>query len=323
MSIYSIFKNRISNPTKTLFADLSHKNIKIGFNRFISSTLKGTNLSKKAEKKVQNLILDKLKFEFEYVFDKYQNYQFDSNYDKNSPVWVCWLQGIDKAPQLVKKCVESIKESTNHPVNILSLENIENYIKLPNYILDKYNKNIITNAQLSDIIRMALLSNYGGLWIDATIFIPNTIPEEIFKNNFYTCKRIPNDSGYISKNRWTAFLNGCQYGCIIQKVMCELFFEYWKKEDYLIDYLLVDLFMCLIYDNIPYAKKLIDELPYNNSNIESLQENMNNEYNNKKYQEIIRAKDTYFYKLSWRMYFKNETSDGKPTFFKMFIENKI
>lgn len=323
MRISLILKNRILNPTKILVADLYHKNAKIGFNRFISSTLKGTSLSKEAEKRVQNLIMYKLKSDFGHILDKYQNYQVNSNYNESSPVWVCWLQGIDKAPKIVKKCVESIEKSTSHPVNILSLDNIESYIKLPDYLIEKYKNNKMVNAHFVDIVRVTILAEYGGLWIDSTVFIPNIIPEDTFQNVFYTCKRQYIENGYISHNRWTTFLIGGHKDCIIFSLLKDLFFEYWKMNNYLIDYFLFDDLIHLIYENISSVKKLIDELPYNNSNIESLQENMNNEYNDKKYQEIVGAKDTYFYKLSWRMDFKNETSDGKPTFFKMFIENKI
>ncbi len=75
-----------------------------------------------------------------------------------------------KSPEISKKCICSIKKSTNHPVVVLTNENLLDYCKLPDYIIGKYESGIITNAQLSDIIRMTLLSDCGGLWIDATVF---------------------------------------------------------------------------------------------------------------------------------------------------------
>ena len=44
---------------------------------------------------------------------------FDNQYDKclahnqSGKVWVCWFQGIDNAPDLVKKCYESLKNKMN------------------------------------------------------------------------------------------------------------------------------------------------------------------------------------------------------------------
>lgn len=320
MRVSSILKNRVSLPFKVLVNDISNKEVKLGFVRFFTSLLKGIKISNYLQKKQQNIILNELKKEFGDILEKFKGYNYNAVYDATAPVWISWLQGYDSAPDIVKKCVKSIQNSTNHPVNLIDLKNIQTYLDLPPYIMEKYKKGIITNAQFSDILRMSLLSEYGGLWIDATVFIPDVIPEPVFENEFYTCKREPRQTGYISGYRWTSFINGCQKGCIVQKIMKELFFEYWKRKNYLIDYLLVDYFMFLVYDNIPSAKYLIDNLPYNNSKVEDFQNVMNMEFNNDDYKRIIEAEDTIFYKLSWRMDFSKYTDDGSQTFFGYFMD---
>ena len=103
--------------------------------------------------------------------------------------------------------------------------------------------------------------------------------------------------------------------------MNDLFLAYWEKKNYLIDYLLVDYFMCMVYDNVPQAKNLIDTLPFNNSKVDDFQNVMNDTYKKDKYNEIIGAKDTFFYKLSWRMKFSKTSSDGKKTFFGHFTDS--
>ena len=276
----------------------------------------GTNLGKK----VQAEIYQKLYGDFQNVFAKYRNYSYDCCYDSCSPVWVFWMQGYDNAPVIVKKCIDSIKAATDHPVHILTSDNLSEYYDFPVYIKEKYANGIITHAQFSDILRMTLLSEYGGLWIDATIFIPCGIPEKIFQREFFTCKRDIKGSGYVSEYRWTSFLNGCQNGCVIQKIAKDLFFAYWEKYDYLIDYLLVDYVFLLIYQNIPKAKQLIDELPYNNPQIEELQNRMNDICDQVNYQELINQPDTDFFKLSWRMNFEKKI-DGKQTYFGYFIDH--
>lgn len=324
MSLLSVWKNRVVVPSKKFAFLVSNGDFKLGLNSFCSLSFRGTDFAKSAEKKYQRLLIEKLKSEFSHITEKYKQYGSVNQYNPNAPIWVCWFQGIENAPYLVKKCVESIRNSTSHPVNIISSDNMCDYVKFPSYIIEKYKSGMITNAQMSDIVRMALLSEYGGLWIDATIFVPNKISEDIFKQEFYTCKRKKNDASlYVSENRWTSFMNGCQYGCVVQKAMCELFYEYWKNNTSLVDYLLVDYFMCVVYEEIPYARKLIDELEYNNSKIEDLQEAMGDEFDEARYKKIIKPEDTYFYKLSWRMDFPEFTADKKPTFFKMFMEDKI
>ncbi|MBQ2443975.1 MAG: capsular polysaccharide synthesis protein [Clostridia bacterium] len=301
---------------------MSHKEAILGFIGFFAVAFKGVPVFDNLYKKKNKIILERLKKEFDYVIDEFKEYSFDTEYDENAPVWVSWMQGYDKAPDIVKKCIDSIKASTKHPVYIVTSENLNEYADIPDYISEKYASGIITNAQFSDILRMSLLSKHGGIWIDATVFAPKKLPESIFEGEFYTCKRKQRECAYVSQYRWTSFINGGQKGCVVQQAMNRLFSEYWRKKDYLIDYLLVDYFMCLVYENIPKAKKLIDELDYNNSKVDDLQEIMNLKFDKNTYDDIISAQDTYFYKLSWRMDFAEKTSDGEQTFFGYFMNGK-
>lgn len=319
--IVSLFQNRIILPFRVLKENFSHGEIALGILTALATMFNGIKLFKGIYKKKHKLVLKKLNKEFGYITDKYRDYEDNCQYDEKSPIWVSWMQGYDDAPELVQKCINSIKSSTEHPVYLIEKENLEKYTDFPSYIMEKYERKLITNAQFSDILRMNLLSRHGGLWIDATVFVPNSIPENIFEEKFYTCKRAVKETSYVSGYRWTSFINGCQKGCVIQKCMNELFLAYWEKKNYLIDYLLVDYFMCMVYDNIPQAKDLIDELPFNNSKVDDFQNVMNDTYKKDKYNEIIGAKDTFFYKLSWRMKFKKTSSDGKKTFFGHFTDS--
>lgn len=322
LRIATILKNRVTSPLKVMFQDIKNGQFKIGITRFLVSVFSGTKISYFLSQKIHNMIIKKLEKEFLYVLDKYSDYSVKCEYDAKSPIWVCWMQGYDNAPIIVKKCIDSIRISTNHPVHIITKDNIDTFIHLPDYIMEKYNKQIITNAQFSDILRMCLLSQYGGLWIDATIFIPGKLPEKIFQYQFYTCKRKPQKSGYVSNYMWTSFLNGCQKNCIVQKVVNDLFLAYWEKYDYLIDYLLVDYFMMLVYRNLPKAKDLIDNVPYNNPCMEELQNRMSMAFNKNDYVQLLYNSDTYLFKLSWRMKFEEKTVDGNTTYFAEFLKNK-
>lgn len=322
MRMFSIIKNRIVSPYKYMIKEFRNKQYKLGFLRFLSAMTKDSFIGKKFNKKVHNTIIRQLEREYAYVLCKYKDYKSECVYDCNAPVWVCWMQGYDKSPKIVKKCIDSIKKSTLHPVYIVTEDNLDTYYVFPDYIMDKYKNGIISNAQFSDILRMTLLSEYGGLWIDATIYVPNKLPEEIFMHEFYTCKRKPMNSGYVSNYMWTSFLNGCQRNCIIQKINKELFFEYWKRKNYLIDYLLVDYFMMIVFRNSPYAKKLIDELPYNNPLVEELQNRMSLPYDENEYNKLVNDSNTSLFKLSWRMDFEKMTKSGEATYFSNFIDLK-
>lgn len=45
-------------------------------------------------------------------------------------------------------------------------------------------KGIITNTHFSDLLRIELLINHGGLWLDATTYLTGTLPNYISENDF-------------------------------------------------------------------------------------------------------------------------------------------
>lgn len=82
-------------------------------------------------------------------------------------IWILWLQGWSKAPNIVKISLKSWKKNNPDFIVInLDLINLVNFISL-----ESYNR-IISNEKeyeaLSDEIRLELLTQQGGVWVDAT-----------------------------------------------------------------------------------------------------------------------------------------------------------
>ena len=111
--------------------------------------------------------------EFKTIVKKYMYLiKIEENVSNDSPIWVMWYQGIEKAPPLIKACIHSIIiNKVDHPIYLLDKYNLGNYIKLPKFILRKFYKGIFSITHFSDNVRMALLSAYGGYWIDSTYLI--------------------------------------------------------------------------------------------------------------------------------------------------------
>ena len=116
---------------------------------------------------------DNIKKDFKILVHKYDYLnKKEKNIPEDSPIWVMWYQGIDNAPPIVKSCIQSIIENrAEHTVHIISKYNLNKYIKLPSYLKQKFNKRKFGITHFSDIIRFALLSKYGGYWLDSTYFI--------------------------------------------------------------------------------------------------------------------------------------------------------
>jgi hypothetical protein len=106
--------------------------------------------------------------------DGNEKHKYKQETNKVKTIYILWLQGFDNAPFVVKKCLESWV-TLNPEWNVIKLDkhNLTKYIDVAEIIKD-INKKSVTNASLSDIIRIGLLNKYGGLWVDATTYC--TIP---------------------------------------------------------------------------------------------------------------------------------------------------
>ena len=90
--------------------------------------------------------LDDIKRDFENIVNKYKYLLKNEKIIKeNCPIWTMWYQGIEAAPPFVRSCIQSIIENrAKHSVIIITKYNIDKYIKLPYYIMEKFNNNVIT-----------------------------------------------------------------------------------------------------------------------------------------------------------------------------------
>ena len=79
-------------------------------------------------------------------------------------VWMFWEDGFDGAPPMVKQCLNRWRESSSG-LNFQLLEGdaIEEF-------LPEYKNRDMTIQAKSDVLRMRVISRYGGIWADASTF---------------------------------------------------------------------------------------------------------------------------------------------------------
>ena len=119
--------------------------------------------------------------------------EFDRNFDNNlkselsRKVWICWFQGLDNAPYIVKKCYESVNLNLkDREIILITTDNMNQYVKFPDFVLAKWKKGIISNAHMADLLRLELLTKYGGLWIDATVLCTSSnVPDYILNSDLF------------------------------------------------------------------------------------------------------------------------------------------
>ena len=116
-------------------------------------------------------------------------YKDDKPHNTSNKVWVCWFQGLDNAPAIVKKCYESLKLNlTDREIVLVTIDNMCDYVEFPDYILEKWKTGQITHTHMTDLLRLELLIRYGGMWIDATVLCTNKreeIPDYFFDSDLF------------------------------------------------------------------------------------------------------------------------------------------
>jgi Capsular polysaccharide synthesis protein/Polysaccharide pyruvyl transferase len=87
----------------------------------------------------------------------------------NKVIWSCWFQGRRNAPDVVKRCLASWETlNPGWDFRCLDAETVGRYVDLDEHV--DLQSQTITAASLSDILRMLLLHEYGGVWVDATLY---------------------------------------------------------------------------------------------------------------------------------------------------------
>ncbi|QHS02345.1 capsular polysaccharide synthesis protein [Pediococcus acidilactici] len=225
-------------------------------------------------------------------------------------IWIMWLQGIDNAPELVQKCVNSTKKfgrANNFKVNVITQDNIGRYISIPQRIKKLFYDGSINGANYSDYCRGALLAKYGGIWIDATVFINNTTNfdiESVLNMSFFSVKNEDAKSYVtnIAQHRWNTCVLAAPANSLLFTYSKSFLEEYYRKYDQAIDYLLIDYSMHMAYMKYSSVKKVIDSVPMNNKGLLWLDQHANEKYNYDCWKYI--ANDTLFFKLNRKNKYK-------------------
>lgn len=264
-----------------------------------------------------------IKKKFKDVFEIYRNIPLEAEKTngQETPIWVCWLQGEEKMPEIVRICYKSLlKHSVGKKVNLVTSDNLNEHIQVPNFIKEYLDEGKISRTHFADYIRIMLLAKYGGLWIDASVLVTGDITDET-QRPFYTIKQKVKDSiHYVSDYQWTVSLIGCSEnsGKYMFSCLNILFDRYLRKRTFFIDFFLFDYFIAAMYEELPAIKELIDNNRENCESFYLLSENLNEKYEEKVMRSI--REQGKFHKTSWKQELHETTADNVQTFFA-YIKN--
>jgi len=177
-------------------------------------------------------------------------------------MWQFWDNPTGKiTPEIVKSSIKSVENfKGNFEHKILNNSTIANYSDLPGFVFDRLKNKKIAYAHFADLLRLNLLKNHGGIWMDATCFMTNFIPEQIKKQDFFVFL-----TGELTNYPYS-FMQNCFIRAKKGSFLCEAWYqmclEYWKKEKRRIDYFQHQLMFKTLVEKNPTAKKLFAEMPH-------------------------------------------------------------
>ena len=84
-------------------------------------------------------------------------------------IWTFWADGFATAPRLVQTCLTSWRvQNPAWEVRALDRTDVGAWLDLPDVV--DLSRRDLTVQKVADIVRLALLRRYGGVWTDATVF---------------------------------------------------------------------------------------------------------------------------------------------------------
>ena len=87
----------------------------------------------------------------------------------------------------MKRCLKTIEANVPEgwQLHIITDENLKQYVMMPDFVEEMVKNGKMCRAHYSDILRLALLWNYGGLWLDATCLLTQGIPQIILDSPLF------------------------------------------------------------------------------------------------------------------------------------------
>lgn len=218
-------------------------------------------------------------------------------------IFICWWDGVEKAPRVVRYCFENTKKlyGDKYQIHFIDKYNFARFVALDDLILKRYDERKISIQTLTDILRVKLLLEHGGYWVDSTILLDANFPffEQLHQNSFDSFyATTPADKSFIEyKGKIEPCLSyflGGRKGCIIYAFIYESFLKWLKEKKSLPPYFLLDMILTLtmVYD---LDNGAVNKITHHIHDIGFVQKNENKPYN-----EVDISKMKCPQKLNWR-----------------------
>jgi hypothetical protein len=111
-----------------------------------------------------------------YLKEMYNDDKFNSTNNIPKNVWIFWNEPINNKTNFsVRLCYDIVKkECKGYNINMLTLENYKKYVT-DNKIINLIDNKKLSYAHISDILRLYVIYKYGGIYLDASIILLDSL----------------------------------------------------------------------------------------------------------------------------------------------------
>ena len=264
---------------------------------------------------VNHKILGKLRKKYRKTIAHFQAAYVQQPQEHSNKVWVCWLQGMETAPALVRACYASLqKHLSDREIVLLTEENYRSYVNFPAHIQQKIDSGVISKTHFSDLLRLELLISYGGTWVDATVFCSGgQIPGYMLNSDLFVFQNLKPGLGGHATSISSWFMTACTNHPILLLTR-HLLYEYWRKHNKLKDYFL--LHDCFQLSVEAFPEQWHKVVPFSNSLPHILLLRLFEIYDEALWEAVQTM--TPFHKLTYKFSASDPQIEG--TYYKRLIE---
>ena len=234
-------------------------------------------------------------------------------------IWIFWNQGEEKAPELVKKCINSARRycPKDWTVSVLDIDSAKNLSDLPAFIWERYTNGVIPNAQFSDLLRTSLLLRWGGIWADSTVFWTSQIPNDIISQPLFLFQS-PLLTEYASPIKCSSwFIKADKNNPLLARVL-DLLLQYHEKYQVLIHYYIYHLTIAALINNNAKLFVLWDNIPYYDNNRPHIMQNwFGKSYSEERWGKIL--EQSFVHKLTYK--YDKKLLDDKDNVLNYILNN--
>ena len=233
-------------------------------------------------------------------------------------IWSAWLQGLDNAPEMVNVCLESHqKHLPGYEFRVLDMENYRQWVELPEWVEEKYARGMIPAALFSDVLRVAVLKRYGGVWMDASVLCTGFGNQQLQKqwteveNSQFAVFRYYRKGDRYPSGLSNWFIAATPDNIVLTSVY-DMLTAYWRDYDCTIDYYMMHLFISCALKAFPEMERGMPKL--NSRYSFFLGDALSRTYSQEAWQELV--DHVAIHKLNYR---KAEEAQKNPLSYYNFI----